>query len=49
MPPFGAHMSVAGGYHNAVLAGRDHLFVTQLALLREAHDSPSSLSSVPDQ
>jgi hypothetical protein len=24
MPLFGAHMSIAGGCHNAVLAGRDH-------------------------
>jgi len=24
MPLFGAHMSVAGGYHNALLAARDH-------------------------
>ena len=23
MPLFGAHMSVAGGYHNALLAARD--------------------------
>src|SRR5262249_13117785 len=24
MPLFGAHMSVAGGYHNAILAARDN-------------------------
>jgi endonuclease IV len=24
MPLFGAHMSVAGGYHNALIAARDH-------------------------
>jgi endonuclease IV len=24
MPLFGAHMSIAGGYHNAVTAARDH-------------------------
>jgi len=24
MPLFGAHMSIAGGYHNAVIAARDH-------------------------
>src|SRR5262245_15612671 len=24
MPLFGAHMSIAGGYHHALLAGRDH-------------------------
>jgi endonuclease IV len=24
MPLFGAHMSIAGGYHNAVLAARAH-------------------------